>query len=84
MKYLNKISKAEFALIVLNKMRKPKQSILQYRTINGIRYNYYTSNPNCFDEVKQLCKKKGIKFRVIEAQIYVEANKISKLESIQE
>lgn len=84
MKYLNKISKVEFTLIVLNKMKKPKQSILQYRTINGIRYNCYTSNLNCFDEVKQLCKQKGIKFRVIEAQIYVEADKIYKLESINE
>jgi len=45
-------------------MRKPKQSILQYRTINGIRYNCYTSNPNCFDEIKKQCKSKGIKLRI--------------------
>lgn len=61
-----------------------KQSILQYRTIAGMRYKCFTSNVLVFDELKQQCKQKSIKFRIINTQFYIEESKINKVENIWE
>lgn len=53
-------------------MRKLKQSINQYRNINRKHFICVTSNPAHFDEVKKEAKDNGQKFRMINAQLYVE------------
>lgn len=49
-----------------------KHQSKQYRNINGDYFKCYTSDPAAFDEVKKLCRKGGLKFRVINSQLYTQ------------
>lgn len=49
-----------------------KQSIKQYRNINGKYYYMETANPSEFEVCKKECKKENISFRIINDQFYKE------------
>lgn len=49
-----------------------KQSINQYRNINGIKFICYTSDPSLFKTLKKECKEKNIKYRIIDFQFYIQ------------
>lgn len=58
-------------------MRKLKQSINQYRNINGTRYECYTTNADEFDKCKAECKEERLKYRIIEDQFYKEVKQLT-------
>lgn len=47
-----------------------KQSINQYRNINGKHYKCWCSDYSKFEELKKECKREGVSFRIIDRQFY--------------
>lgn len=50
-----------------------KQSINQYRNINGIYFECFTSDPSKFEFCKKQCRERGLKYRIIDNQFYRQA-----------
>lgn len=55
-----------------------KQSYNQYRNIKGKYYQFWTANGGAdgFIEEKELAKKDGVAFRVIDGQFYREVKNV--------
>jgi len=47
-----------------------KKSSKMYRNINGVRYEHYTSDLLEFAQAKIACKKKSVKFRIINGEFF--------------
>jgi len=49
-----------------------KDSCNQYRNINGIHYEQWTSDNTIFEEEKRKAKELGLKTRIIKRELYRE------------
>ena len=49
-----------------------KDSCFQYRNINGVHYQCYASDPETFDGVIKEAKEKGLRYKIIKGELYLE------------
>ena len=56
-----------------------KDSLYQYRNINGIHYKCWTSDTTIFEEEKRKAKEKGLKYRIIKDELYIEVKDVRTL-----
>lgn len=50
-----------------------KHSTEIYRTIKGVKFTQETSNPDEFERLKNECKEKGLRFRIVNGEFLKEA-----------
>lgn len=55
--------------------RQLKMSNKMHRNIKGIYYEHYTSHPDEFKQCKQECQEKGLKYRIINGEFFIESTK---------
>lgn len=60
-----------------NAVKIRKQSMQQYRTIDGVKLVHHTSNPSEFAAAKKEAKASGLKYRVIGQQLYIQTKPMS-------
>jgi len=59
-----------------------KPSSLRYRNIAGVKYVEYHWHTDIIEKAKKQCKQKGIKYRMVDNELFVDADRIGEIDSV--